>query len=140
MALCQTLSPAPKKRERVGNARLGTKVDNTDEDVEDMYHIYEGKKEILLWSTQADHLRKRAHSPDVEESEKRSRYDKYLDKMTEVETIEQELKETHAEGTYSDLQLRSWAHLIQMGQMTLHQTKGFIKQLRRPILLLIQML
>ena len=52
----------------------------SDEDVKDMCHIYEGKKEILLWSTQADHQRKCAHSPDVEESEKRSRYDKYLDR------------------------------------------------------------
>ena len=106
----------------------------TDEDVEDMYHIYEGKKEILLWSTQADHQRKRAHSPDVEESEKRSRYDKYLDKMTEVETIEQELKETHAEGTYSDLQLRSWAHLIQMGQHSSYATppnKRFYKTIKK---------
>ena len=32
-----------------------------DIDVKDMYHIYECKKEILLWSTQADHQRKRAH-------------------------------------------------------------------------------
>ena len=45
-------------------------------------------------------------------SELGRRYDKYLDKMTEVEMIEQELKDKHTQ--YSDEQIRSWAHLIQM--------------------------
>ena len=57
--------------------------------------------------------RKRAHCPGVEqESEgrkhaKSSHYNKLTDKMTEVEAIETELREKHADGMYSEHQLRS---------------------------------
>ena len=34
--------------------------------------------------------------------------------MTEVEAIEAELREKHADGIYSEHQLQSWAHWIQM--------------------------
>ena len=91
------------------------------EDLEDMYRVHRGKVEILLWCNASDQAsRKRAHSPDVEEESegrkhaKSSRYDKFTDKMTEVEAIETELRELHADGMYSEHQLRSWAHLIQM--------------------------
>ena len=63
-----------------------------------MYCIHHGKEEILLWCNASDQAaRKRAHSPDVEdESEGRkhaisSRYDKFTNKITEVEAIETEL-------------------------------------------------
>ena len=79
-----------------------------------MYSTHQGKTEILLWSHRSDVQRKRAHSPDADESAKRTRFDKYLDKMTEVEMIEEELKEKHSNGQYTDEQIRSWAHLIQM--------------------------
>ena len=49
-----------------------------------------------------DIQRKRAHSPDPDENGKRARYDKYLDKMTEVEMIEEELNEKHPDGVYSN--------------------------------------
>ena len=34
--------------------------------------------------------------------------------MTEVEEIEENLREKHAGGPYSEEQLRSWAHMIQL--------------------------
>lgn len=87
---------------------------SSTDDLKDMYSIHQGRNEILLWSYRLDVQRKRAHSPDVDESAKHARYDKYLDKMTAVEMIEEELKEKHSDGKYTDEQIRSWAHLIQM--------------------------
>lgn len=85
------------------------------DDLKDMYSVHRGKDEILLWSlSQPDGNRKRMHSPDAEESGKRARYDKYLDTMTHVESIEEDLREKHPNGQFTDEQLRSWAHLIQM--------------------------
>ena len=82
-------------------------------DLKDMYTVHQGKPDILLWAQRCDATRKRAHTPD-EETAKRTRYDKYLDKMTEVEMIEEELKGKHTDDQYTDEQIRSWAHLIQM--------------------------
>ena len=87
----------------------------SNDDLKDMYADHKDKKDILLWSSVVpDSQKKRAHSPDPEENDKRARYDKYLDKMTEVEMIEAELAEKHSGGSFTDEQLRSWAHLIQM--------------------------
>lgn len=87
----------------------------SDDDIKDMYSLHEGKKEILLWCLNYSD-RKRAISPGGNENEtsKRSRYDKQLDKITEVEAIEEDLRDKHSGGPYSEEQLRSWAHLIQM--------------------------
>lgn len=104
------------------------------DDLKDMYGAHRDKKEILLWSRYSDVPRKRAHSPDPDENEKRARYDKYLDKMTDVEMIEEELVEKHLNGEYSKEQLRSWAHLIQMKKHTSYNTppnKRFWKSARR---------
>lgn len=104
------------------------------DDLKDMYSAHRDKKEILLWSRYSDVPRKRAHSPDPDENEKRARYDKYLDKMTDVEMIEEELVEKHLNGEYSKEQLRSWAHLIQMKKHTSYNTppnKRFWKSARR---------
>ena len=81
-----------------------------------MYAVHGDRKEILLWCYTADQGQKRsaqAVSSD-EPNPKRSRYDKQIDKMTEVEEIEEKLREKHSDGLYSEEQLRSWAHLIQM--------------------------
>ena len=75
----------------------------TDADVAEMYKIHEGKKEILLWChknalSHGASLRKRAHSPGSDSREipaKSSRYSNHLEKMTEVETIEEKLRELH---------------------------------------------
>ena len=106
-----------------------------DADVSEMNRVHQGKKEILLWcysvspskhgqSPSNDSSRKRGHSPSNDSSAnqpppKSSRYTNHLDKMTEVESIEEKLKEKHCKdgiSEFSDEQLRSWAHLIQMGK------------------------
>ena len=99
------------------------------EDLEELYEVHQGKKEILLWCNVTNHApRKRAHSPDSEEESesrkqpKSSRYAKFTDKMTEVEAIEAELREKHADGVYNEHQLRSWAHLIQMKKHSSYDT------------------
>ena len=58
--------------------------------------------------------KKRAGLPDEDEDvakkhSKSSRYDRFTDKMTEVEAIE---REKHVDGPYTEQQLQSWAHLI----------------------------
>ena len=66
----------------------------SQEDLNDMYATHEGKKEILLWCYQQDRSQKRrANSPDGDtDGQKRSRYDKQLDMMTEVErTLERSM-------------------------------------------------
>ncbi len=88
---------------------------SSNDDLKDMYSSHEGKKEILLWCYIDQGQKRRAQSPgDAAEVHKRSRYDKHLDKMTEVEEVEEKLREKHPDGPYSEEQLRSWAHLIQM--------------------------
>lgn len=88
----------------------------SSEDLKDLYRIHEGKKEILLWCFHADQGQKRcAPSPSGDGNvPKRSRYDNHLDKMTEVEEIEERLRERHTGDPYSEEQLRSWAHMIQL--------------------------
>ena len=73
------------------------------EDLKDMYTAHEGKKEILLWCYLLERGQKRcAKSPEDDcDNRKHSRYDKHIDKMTEVEAIEESLKEKHAGGLYS---------------------------------------
>ena len=88
-----------------------------------MYTSHAGKNEILLWCNHkpTDQSRKRPSSSSIDsdmDAPKRSRYDKHLDKMTEVEEIEENLREKHSDGLYSEEQLRSWAHLIQMKKHT----------------------
>ena len=107
------------------------------DDLNDLYSVYDGKKEILLWCYTSDQApKKRAHSPDVDGDDdarkrtKSTRYDKFMDKMTEVEAIEADLREKHADGPYTEPQLRSWAHLIQMKKHNSYDTppnKGFWK-------------
>lgn len=104
----------------------------SDADVAEMYELHCGKKEILLWcynkSPSHGHARKRACSPTSDDSTKpakSSRYTTHLEKMTEVEAIEEKLKNKHSnEGArvFSDEQFRSWAHLIQMGKHSSYDT------------------
>ena len=95
----------------------------SNEDLMDMYTTHNGKKEILLWGYSKDQSRKRrASSPGNQESSKRSRYDKHVDKMIEVEEIEEDLEERHGGEGYSGEQLRSWAHLIQLKKHSSYET------------------
>ena len=96
----------------------------TDADIADMYKAHQGKKEILLWcySRSQGGAKKRPLSPDSEGSSKPpklSRYTNHVEKMTEVQEIEEKIKELHNKGgtkVFSDEQIRTWAHLIQMGK------------------------
>ena len=89
----------------------------SENDLTEMYNIYNGKKEILLWCSKEKHT----DEPDTggEPSNKRAKtsHEGHVDKMAEVETIEDKLREKH-EGVYTEEQLRCWAHLIQMKKHT----------------------
>ena len=90
----------------------------SDEDVADMYTLHNGKKEILLWCYSAQEGCKRPHPAESDEcssSQKRSRYNKQIDKMREVEEIEDDLRSKHG-GKFTEEQIRMWAHLIQMNK------------------------
>ena len=102
----------------------------TDADVADMYKAHQGKKEILLWchSRVQEGAKKRPRSPNSEDSSKpskSSRYSHHVEKMTEVQVIEDKLKEMHNKDgakIFSDEQIRTWAHLIQMGKHSSYDT------------------
>ena len=107
-----------------------------------MYTLHDGKKEILLWCFSAQESCKQPHPPDegdVGSSQKWSRYNKQIDKMREVEEIEDDLCSKH-EGKYTEEQIRMWAHLIQMNKHTKsHPTRSFgrhqtvLGQVREPL-------
>ena len=115
-----------------------------DEDVEEMYRQYRGRKEIVLWvkmitapqkkQKSGTTCRKRLSMPgddsDEELPSKRakgsestsshkcgSNYGKHLKKMTEVDSIVEDLKTLHDESRkYSPEQIRVWAHMLEMGK------------------------
>ena len=74
----------------------------SDDDVQEMYSIHDDKKEILLWSYAANPS-KRPHSPDDPEegssAPKRSKYDKQIDKLREVDEIEDKVRSKNEEST-----------------------------------------
>ena len=94
----------------------------SDDDVQEMYSILGVKKEILLWSYAAD-TSKHPHSPDNPEegssTPKCSTYDKQIDKLREVDEIEDEVRSRN-EGKYTEeqIRIRMWAHLINMKKHT----------------------
>ena len=94
-----------------------------DDDVGEMYSLHDGKKEILLWSyaQNSDQGSKRPRSSiDPEEGSsvpKRSKYDKQIDKLREVDEIEDKIR-SKSEGKYTEEQIRMWAHLIHMKKHT----------------------
>ena len=87
----------------------------SENDVTEMYNIY--NKEVLLWCSKE----KRFDEPDAggEPSNKHAKtsYEGHIDKMAEVETIEEKLRGKHKD-VYTEEQLRCWAHLIQMKKHT----------------------
>ncbi len=87
---------------------------SSNDDLKDMYTVHQGKPEILLWAQRCDAKGSgRIHQMKKLQNALVMIY-KYLDKMTEVEMIEEELKGKHTDDQYTDEQTRSWAHLIQM--------------------------
>ena len=94
----------------------------SDSDLDDMYGTCTVKHDIMLCchgsTTCPEPVRgsKRSQSVRADNApRKTSRYDTHVDRMAEVQEIEDELREKHRESRkYTDEQLRSWAHLIQL--------------------------
>ncbi len=94
---------------------------SSDDDLTEMYELHK-KKVIMLWcfrkSPHPNTSRKRP-SPDSESSAnprkvaRTSNYTKHVDRIAEVEEIEDELKEKHLD-KFTDVQYRAWANLIKM--------------------------
>ncbi len=96
-----------------------------DDDLEDMYSEYQGKKEVILWllsmpTSDASKTKTRSRSPvrhpeddKKEASGKGKSKSNYERKLDQVETILGRLKEKQL-GRYPEEKLRAWAHLIQM--------------------------
>lgn len=85
-----------------------------------MYQVSKDRRsEVILWcygpTPQQEQARgnKRQSISEGNTARKASRYDKHIDRMADVELIEDKLWEKHAEN-FTKQQLHSWAHLIQM--------------------------
>lgn len=95
----------------------------SNSDLDELYCQLQGKKEVLLWTfapetTEHTSGKKRARSEgsgsdDNSKPKKKTRYEGHVDKMAEVDEIYEQLLSKHQDD-YSNEQLRSWAHLIQM--------------------------
>ena len=84
-----------------------------DEQLDDMYTVYKGKKEILVW-LKVKKSKKRSKSPaatasDEQPAAKKTRYDSHLQRMTEVEDIVNDLQKKHP-SQFSQEQFCAWAH------------------------------
>ena len=92
----------------------------SDHDLGDMYEASKGTRDVTIWcngpapySEPVRGRKQQAVGTEGASAPKASRYDTHVDKMAEVTAIEDKLQEKHS-GMYTDQQLRSWAHLIQM--------------------------
>ena len=95
----------------------------SSDDVADMYALHDGKKEILLWCYSRESSKRSHPADDADEGgslQKRSRYNKQIDKMREVEEIEDDLRSRH-EAKFTEEQIKMWAHLIQMNKHTSYE-------------------
>ena len=94
---------------------------SSNDDLCDMYEASKGKCDVTVWcygpalycEPVRGTKRQQAVGTDGASAPKASRYDTHVDRMAEVATIEDKLQEKHS-GKFTDQQLRSWAHLIQM--------------------------
>ena len=87
-----------------------------DSDLIDMYTLYKGKKDLLLWCLPRNttHAKRgKASSPTPSKAPRVSPYDSQRNKSTEVREILKELQDKH-EAKYSTEQLHTWANLVQM--------------------------
>lgn len=100
-----------------------------DHDLETMYAIYFGKREIMLWctgelneSTTTTPCRKRDRENEGNSSTCTSMpKSKTGKRMEEVDDIVDELKEKH-KSQYSVEKLNAWAHMIHMGKHTSYES------------------
>ena len=93
----------------------------TDADVKEMYAKHQGKKKINLWcysqskKAAAPKKGKRSNSPVASGSGCSSKYNSHLQNIEKVDEVYDQLQEKH-KGKFSPEQLRTWAHLVQMGK------------------------
>ena len=98
-----------------------------DDDLDDMYCIYERKKEVILWchcvcasasaskcSTPKRVKKKRSRENDSDETTNPSKKATIMNKILEVEEIVKELQERHGTARFTVEQLNSWAHMLQL--------------------------
>ena len=93
----------------------------TEDDVTEMLEKHKRKKEITLWCySQSDKpvkRRVRSRSPNSKsqtgKTNRASKYDLHVKKMSEVDEIFSTLDKKH-KGAYSSEQIWAWAHLIQL--------------------------
>ena len=102
---------------------------SSDEDLKDMYEVFDGKNEIMLWcyspqqsSSGVTGKRLRGHSeeqinsnPPASKMPRTTNHHHHQAKMDELDVIYHSLEEKH-EKEYSPEQLRAWAHLLQMNK------------------------
>ena len=93
---------------------------NGDNDIENMYSTYKGKKQIILWVKVLKRKRVRPSTGDTASKKQcqssecaGSNYQSHLQSLSEVEVIVEKLTKMH-EGSYSSEQLRAWAHMIHL--------------------------
>ena len=94
----------------------------TEQELSEMYEKCKGRKSIMLWvkNIATTIQRKRLKSQDDEGPAPKAsklRYDGHLSKMSEVDTIVNQLETKHAE-KYTPQQLRAWGHMLQMKKHT----------------------
>ena len=89
---------------------------NNDDDLTEMYKLYEGKKEILIWcyNNSKPHKRKsdNTHTCDQSRSSKCERNEQALE---DVKGIVENLQEKH-QNQFTQEQYNAWAQLINVGK------------------------
>ena len=94
---------------------------HTDTDVKEMYAKHRGKKKINLWcytrSKEVAAPKKgiRSKSPVAAGGGRSSKYSSHLENIEKVDEVYDQLREKH-KGKFTAEQLRTWAHLVQMGK------------------------
>ena len=92
----------------------------SDEDLHEMYSVYSGKKEILMWCFLPGKRSKRSQPSDQSgaSSTKRSKIaESNTKKLSEVQEIVTILQSKHGT-TYTPEQYHAWAQLLQMGKQS----------------------
>ena len=92
----------------------------SDNDIDEMYQLCNLKKEIIFWTFLLSPVSKKRRTDDDDteqqtttKGKKSSRYEVYVDKMAEVDEIQEKLEEIHS-SDYTKEQIRAWAHLIHL--------------------------
>ncbi|MBA4719390.1 MAG: hypothetical protein HRO68_09965 [Nitrosopumilus sp.] len=82
---------------------------DTDEDLKNMYHTHQKKRQVSFWLKCKSKAKKR--SGDSNDTPQSKRQSDLVNTMVEVGGTIDKLKEIHGD-KYSDLQLNCWAHMV----------------------------